>query len=460
MRFYFTMRNLRIVLFLLTTLAIFSCKKKEDNNVLGLDVQPANDLVGVTITDSASLFMYTQKVDSSRTYNDRYKYLGSLNDEVFGKTDASIYTNFSISNGLTNVSFGANAALDSAELILRFNDESIGKINDPLNYEVYLMNFSLQPATAYYTAQTVPYSASRVNSANAKFATRYGVTCLVIPMNRNMAQYLLQTDANMVNNTVFQAANKGFYIKATNPSSLPNSGSIYRFDLDDDASGLVLYYHNGSSVNSKGESFRFTFGGSDALRINNINHYSYASAQHNLYDQINGAGTADTLKGNANVYLSSFGGTRVRVYLPYLNTFSDSENVAINRAELIIKVDETVAPYDLNFGYPAQLALIGCSSTGVEELVWDQLETTDFVKYNGNYDAVNKQYVFNIARQMQKVITHKVENYGFYLVNALPTVSSVVRRDTRLQRAVIGGKLNAAYKPYFKVTYVKFPHDN
>jgi hypothetical protein len=453
------MSNLRILLFLLTILAAFSCKKKNDDNVLGLDVQPANDLVGVTITDSASLFMYTQLVDSSRTYNDRYKYLGSLNDEVFGKTDVGIYTNFSISNGLTNVSFGANAVLDSAELILRFNDESIGKINDPLNYEVHLMNGSLQPSIAYYTAQTVPCSPAPVNSGNAKFANRYGVTCLVIPLNRNMAQYMLQTDANLVNNTVFQAANKGFYIKAVNPSALPNSGSIYRFDLDDDASGVVLYYHNGSSVNSKGESFRFSFSGSDALRINNITH-DYTTAHHYLYDQIHGAGTADTLKGNANVFLSSFGGTRARVYLPYLKAFSDSENVAINRAELIIKVDETVAPYDLNYGYPAQLALIGCSSAGVEELVWDQLETSDFVKYNGNYDATNKQYVFNIARQMQKVITHKVENYGFYLVNALPTVSSVVRRDNRLQRVVIGGTANAAYKPYFRVTYVKFPHDN
>lgn len=453
------MSKLRIVLFLLIITAAFSCKKKNDDNVLGLDVQPANDLVGVTITDSVSVFMHTQKAESLRTYNDRYKYLGSINDPIFGKTEAGIYTNLSISNNLTNVSFGSNAVLDSAELILRYNDESMGKINDPLNYEVHVMNESMVASTAYYTNQTFAYSPAIVNTTNGKFTNRNGVTCLVLPLNHNMAQYMLQTDANLVNNTVFQAANKGFYIKAVNTSSAPNTGSIYRFDLDDDASGVVLYYHNGSSVNSKGESFRFSFSGSDALRVNNITH-NYAAAYHNLYDQITGAGTSDTLKGNSNVYLNSFGGTRVRVYLPYLKAFSDSENVSISRAELIIKVDETLAPYDLNYGYPAQLALIGCSSAGVEELVWDQLETSDFVKYNGNYDATNKQYVFNIARQMQKVITHKVENYGFYLVNALPTVASVVRRDNRLRRAVIGGKANAAYKPYFRVTYVKFPHDN
>ncbi|MBK6985382.1 MAG: DUF4270 family protein [Bacteroidetes bacterium] len=52
--------------------------------------------------------MFTQSVASVRTYNDQYKYLGSNLDPVFGRTDASIYTNFSISNNLTNISFGTN----------------------------------------------------------------------------------------------------------------------------------------------------------------------------------------------------------------------------------------------------------------------------------------------------------------------------------------------------------------
>jgi hypothetical protein len=35
----------------------------------------------------------------------QYKYLGSNQDPIFGRTDASIYANFSISNNLTNVTF-------------------------------------------------------------------------------------------------------------------------------------------------------------------------------------------------------------------------------------------------------------------------------------------------------------------------------------------------------------------
>ncbi len=452
------MSNLRILSFLFLVLAVISCKKKNDDSVLGLDVQPENDLVGVTITDSVSVFMHTQKVDSVRTFNDRYKYIGSVMDAVFGKTEASLYTNYSIANNLTNVTFGANPVLDSAEIVIRYNIESLGDLSTPLNYEVHLMNESILTATAYYSDQNFNYSPSLVNSGNGKITLRNGILCLVIPINHNVAQAILQTPANLVNNTVFQAANKGFYIKATNPSTAQKSGYICSYDLDDDISGLMLYYHEGASTNSKGESFLFTFRGADALRLNHFDH-NYSTAVPYLFDQVV---SNDTVKGDNNIYLNTFGGTRARVYLPYLKAFSDSENVAISRAELILKVDESIPTYayDINFGYPAQLALIGCSSAGVEELVYDQLETTDFVKYGGVYDAVNKQYVFNLARQMQKIITGKIANYGFYLVNATPSPSSVVRRDSRLPRIVLGGKNNTVYKPYFRVTYIKFPYDN
>ena len=97
------MTKLRIGLLLLSFIVVFSCKKKDEQSILGLDVQPENDLVGLTITDSASVFMHTQRVDSVKSYNDQYKYLGSNQDPIFGRTDASIYTNFSISTLAANV---------------------------------------------------------------------------------------------------------------------------------------------------------------------------------------------------------------------------------------------------------------------------------------------------------------------------------------------------------------------
>lgn len=450
-------RKLFISFFVLNLILLLSCKKKDVDSVLGLDVQPENDLVGITITDTASLFLHTQKVDSTRTYNDQYKYLGSTQDPIFGRTDASIYTNFSITNNLTNVSFGPNAIIDSAEIIIRDLGTYNGDTSTVLNYEVFLLNEKIQNDVLYYTSSKFSRSNIKINITNGRYVTRNGNRYLVMKLDPNFAQYVLQTDANLTNNTAFQNAYKGFYITTANTSTLSpsNLGAIRRMDLNDELSGVKLYYRDSNSTSSKGEEFLFSFRGIDALRTNYIKH-NYYTAHHNLYAQVI---DNDSLKGNANIYLNHFGGTRVRVYIPYINNFVDSFNVAINRAELIVKLDESLAPPSIYYGTPAELALIASSSTGVEELVWDQLESSDYVKYSGNFDFANKQYVFNIARQMQKIITKKINNYGFYLVNANPSPSGVARRDNRAERVVIAGKLNANYKPLFKVTYIKFPYD-
>ena len=455
------MTKIRIGLVFLSLLIIFSCKKKEESpSVIGLDVQPDIDLVDVTVTDSVSVYMFTQKVESVRSYNDQYKYLGSNLDPIFGRTDASIYTNFSISNNLTNLTFGTNPVLDSAELILDYTGEYLGDTATTLTFQLHMLNQKLDATASYSTSSTVPYASSTVSTLVGTIRPRGENVCLVLPFDNNLADYILKTNANLVNNTAFQNAYKGFYLTSENsPLAGAGSGSIRRFDLDDPASGLAIYYHDGNSVNAKGQKFLFSFSGTDALRFNHVTHDYTKGATQNLFDQVTGSETAALVKGNSNVYINSFGGTRTKIYLPYIQNFTDSQKVSISRAELIVKVDDVISPYSINYGYPSNLALLACRTDGTEELVYDQVDASDFVKYGGSYDATNKQYVFNIARQMQKILNGTVEYAGFYLVNGTPNYSTVARRDNRLRRVVLGGKTNTNFKPMFKVTYIKYPFD-
>ncbi len=449
--------NFRITFLLIAVLFMVSCKQKDNTSTLGLDVQPENDLLNITISDTSSIFMHTQKVDSTRTYNDGIKYLGSTQDPIFGRTDAAIYTNFSITNNLTNLSFGTDAVLDSAEMVIYCTGLFTGEYSTPLTYKVHLINEVITNTTPYYTSQKFAHASSIVNTTSGVLTSRSNSLCLVFKLDYNMAKYILETEANLTNNTAFQAANKGFYITSENTAlSGPNTGAIRQFDLDNILSGINLHYHKAGSTIPKGEVFQFSFRGVDAARTNYFKR-NYSSANTELKTQL--AGDSSVASNNL-VYLNSFGGTRTRVYLPYLKNFSDSQTVSISRAELIIKVDPTaISSTTPNFSAPNELALIACGSGSNEELVWDQIESTDFAKYSGTYDAANQQYVFNIARQMQKIVSKKITNYGFYLVNANPSKSVVVRRDNRKDRIVIGGKTNAMYKPVFRVTYIKFPHD-
>jgi hypothetical protein len=447
------MSGLRAVVFLFVIGVLFSCKKKDTQSVLGLDVQPENDLLGVTITDSTSLFMHTQKIDSVRTYNDQYKFIGSIQDPVFGQTHASLYTNFSIVNNLTNVSYGSNPVMDSSEIVLRFADQYSGSFNQELTYDIYLLNEKIQSGVSYYSNKD--FSKTKVASVKTKPVSRNGLFYLVLPFDDNLAQYIIQTTSNLTSNTAFIDAYKGIYITTSNSNVSPVSqGSLIRYNLDDDFSGINIYYHDGNSVSSKTKTAQFPFKGTDAQRLNHFDHNYYAAASTNLFEQVL---NNDTTKGNNSVYLNSFGGTRVKVHLPFIKNFTDSEHVSISRAELILKVDKN--SLSSAFRAPDQLALIATGPEGVEELVYDQLEITDFTKYGGGYDTTYKYYKFNIARQMQKIITGKIYNYGFYLVNALSVKTYVAKRDSRLERVVFGGKNNPAFTPVFRVTYIKYPYD-
>ncbi len=348
--------NYKIALLLLSLTFIFSCKQKDNLSTLGLDVQPENDLLGITINDTASVFMHTQKVDSIRTYNDGTKYLGSVQDPIFGRTDASIYTNFSISNNLTNVSFvinGKQPILDSAEMVIVYTDNTyIGDATSSLTYKVHLLNSTINNTVAYYNSQKFDYATTTVNTSNGVLATRSGSTCLVFKLDYNMAKYILETETNLTNNTAFQNANKGFYITTESSSLVTGIGAIRKFNLDNVISGVNLHYNYGG-LQPKGEVFQFSFRGTDAARTNYIKH-NYATVTPTFASQIN---NTDTTKGNTAVYLNNFGGTRARIYLPYLKNFSDSQVVSISRAELILKVDPSNVN-NLNFSLPSELALI------------------------------------------------------------------------------------------------------
>lgn len=449
------MRGLFSIIFLVL-LCLFACKKKDQESVLGLDVQPGSDLLGVTVTDTSTIYVHTISTDSVRAYNDRYKLLGSNQDPVFGRIDASIYTNVSLPNNIAGVSFGTNPHIDHAEIRLRITGQFLGDTSNLLQYNVYPLEDIVHPDSTYYTKNWVRKSATPICTANTKIKViqQDSAICLVLPIDPLYAEYIIQNPNYLVDNSTFINTYKGFYITAANSNLTPgHQGSIIRFDMDDPISGLFMYYYNAASTTSKPEVFQFTFKGADAVRFNHIDK-SNSGAINNLVEQLGG----DSAKGAQDIYLQGFGLTKAKLYLPFLKNFSDSQHVAINRAELTLKVDEITAPYNSNYGYPPTILLLAMNANSHELYVKDQYYNS-LIQFGGTYDATNKQYVFNIARQMQDIVDGKTPNYGFYLVQADNNPVYATKRDERLERVVLGGYGNATCKPVFKVTYIKYPFD-
>ena len=168
--------------------------------------------------------------------------------------------------------------------------------------------------------------------------------------------------------------------------------------------------------------------------------------------------------GNQNLFLKGLGGTKLSVQLPFLNylkSYADSFPIAVNRAEFIFNVDPTFATTVTNGFYftPPKLALLPLDSLGKEAFSVDQQTSTDFLRYDGNYDADNNRYVFNIPRHVQAILTGKIKNYGFRLVVADASGIIALRRDNYSERVVLAGNNNQALHPKFNLSFIKYKHD-
>jgi hypothetical protein len=434
--------------FLLSVFFFLSCKKKEDGSVKG----NYSDILGgysVQYTDTFKIFGYTKKIDSVFSSNSSEKFLGSHQDPVFGRTDASILTNFSLPNNITNVTFGTNPYLVQAELNLILSSLDItGNLNTPLNFEVYLLQKPLQVNGFYSTNDYQLQSNVLVGNYTGTLVPVGDKLGLKIPLDYNFAQALITNTQALVNTTQLQTIYKGFFITCRNsnlnPSSLP--GFIGKFDLDHASSGLVVYYKpNGNDPTKTANTFTFTFKGINAKRYNMVQYQPFLSSDINLQKQLNG----DTSMGNINWFVKGMNGTRVRIYIPGIKNLKNLGNVLISRAELQVYADPSKNPGTTL--PPDYLALFSSDSLGREMYTADQMSSLDFARYNGAYDAVNKRYVFNIPREIQQIVNGTKKNYGFWLVVANPDKTYASVRDNNLRHIVLGGN-QSSLRPKMIIT--------
>jgi hypothetical protein len=464
-----TFLNLFFALFFL--LSLWACKK--DSNLLGVDVQPPGDALTATFSETAPVFAFTQKYDSILSYPSRYKYLGINNDPYFGTTEVGLYLTANIPDGKTYVSFGDDARLSSSEIILTaFNlgVSYIGSASAQVSYSIYPLLSAFDRTKLYYTNVDKLYNNNVILGAfTGSYSALDGKVVLRIPMDKNFANAVLTNPQYLYNNDAFLATYKGFYIKC----SLNNdAGIITKFDLKDPLSGFYLYYQNGTpSATKTDKSFKFVFGLSDQEQITAFNtvKHSFTGASTSLLQQVV---NKDTNSGKENLFLKGMGVSKVKLYIPSLKNYSDSFKIAVNRAELIFNLDPAFAQ-GLGYLPPAKLCLLPLDSLGRETFAIDQKSSSDLARYNGNYDVIERRYVFNIARHAQAIAAGKIKNYGFYLVVAnsdfLSSYNNVyvenstalfyLKRDEYIERVVLAGSANSSLKPVFKLSYIKLKYD-
>jgi hypothetical protein len=132
-----------------------------------------------------------------------------------------------------------------------------------------------------------------------------GKIVIRIPINNAYALGIMANKAALATNETFQAAYKGFYIKAETTS---DEGIIYRCDLSDDLSGFYFHYKTSASATDT-TNFRFSFNGSTAARFNTMKF----TAAPDLSAQFNGA----IEQGAYGLYLKGMGACKLKLQIPF-----------------------------------------------------------------------------------------------------------------------------------------------
>ena len=463
------MNNIKIIFCLILLIVFFSfCKK--DNRILGSDNQPTEDALNSTFCDTSRINAHTLVYDSIASLNNNYKFLGSNQDPIFGRTDVGLY--FNINMPTSNVNFGSTASLLYSEIILRvgFREDNsydyLGEASSNLTYSVFAIDSTLIPSKGYYSNTKKLYN---INELIAVFTGSYSTLgkeiVLRIPVNSDFAKAIFTNTVDLQSNDVFQKKHKGFYItsEGTNLNPISNQGIITKFDMDHDLSGFYLRYKIGSAADTN--SFKFSFKGTEAVRFNTVKYQANQGASYLLTKQLEG----DTSIGAENLFLKGLGATKIKVNIPFLKNYTDSFKVAVNRAEVVFNIDPTFITSSGKYNAPPRLALIPLDQSGNDTIPFDYRTAIDAGRYDGYYDKENSRYVFNIARHIQAIFNNKIKNNGFILavsnidnfeIYSLNGVKHLMfRRDNYSERVVLAGVNKALIKPKLNLSFIKYKKD-
>lgn len=427
-------------LFLIIALiGLSSCKKESE---IGAGILPEDDMIGLDYTDSFPLLAYTVREDSLRSDESPIVQVGSLNEPLFGITNASLYTQVSIPNNQLNLNFGTSPVIDSAQLWLAYDFDYYGDTTSTQTFHVYQMVEDIHRDSLYYSNQSKSVYQTSIGTlsftpaprSNSVVGTDTIPAVIRIPIDNNFAQLILNESngPNLASNSAFQSFMKGFYVV---PDQAPaGSGAILHFDLLDTLSGFKLYYHTTTDT----AEFDFEINSGTAY-FSHFDH-DYSGAGGDIQNQLQNPGQAAT----SEVYIQSCAGLKTRIEFPALDSLRNlSTPIAINKAELVIKADPTQAT--ANFPVNKQLFVVSIDSTGKQYIVPDFLENS--VYFGGTLNTTTNEYRINLARYVQDLLTGGGTHEAIYLKEIYGVEEG--------RRAVIGAPGSSQYRMYLHLVYTR-----
>lgn len=415
-------------LFLVSALLLTQCK--DDNNELGLDIQPPYDKLDVYSSDTTRIIAYSQLVDSVKTDETSLTLLGSMVDPVFGRSTASFYTQLRLSE--TAHDFGTLPYPDSLVLTLDY-DSFYGDSTSALTVKVFELDAPILIDTTYYSHQTLATKTTLLGQKT--FVPAYSDSIVIgtdtlaphlrirlSDLGLNLAIKLLTAPSDsMDNNTSFLNYFYGLYVTVEDANA---GGQIMYLDLLSTLSEMQLYYHN-----SNEDSLQFDYLiNSNCGRFGSFTHdYSLGDAafKSQVIDK-------DTTLGNSQCYIQALGGVKTFVRFPDIKDYYANGKIALNEARFFLSCSETDPALDK----ATTLVMVKRTEDGSYDILDDQLDGAGY--FGGYYDDELDGYWFRITSTIQELMKSEDTDYGFeiYLSGGAVNAQRVLLDGTAPQSPV------------------------
>jgi hypothetical protein len=438
-----TLINWRVILklsatFLLSALAITSCKKEESQ--IGNDINPNG--LNIVTQDTFTVKTYSSEIDSLETDETSVSLLGAYNDPEFGLVDCGVVTQIRLSSEGPNFGDLNDITVDSVVLSFAYTSIKFYANIEDLEFEVYRISDDLlRDDQVYYGFTPVTTTGASLIQAGAEIHKPEPYTSVVVGGDTLSPQLrinldpafgleLINNESQMTSNDNFVSYFKGLYIKVKQPENLSSGrGAVMYLSLEDALSKMVIYY----STSSESKTFTFNIN-SKCARFNKI---TTDRTGTNVDAVLN-----NPELGQEKYYIQS-SSIRAQFDFPYIMDLQKDQKRIINKAELILPVQDFQQDV---FDPTTSLFIAKIKDKYTSEFTRDYSSFVNFVSYN----EADKEFRFLMTRELQSILNGDLENTGYRVYPGSFFGSSI-------ERIIFSGANSSSkHKTRLEITYTEY----
>jgi hypothetical protein len=387
---------LKLLVSYLVVFALFLVSCKKEISSIGIGALSSKDPVLQGI-DTFTLRSETKQYDSLISTNPAYLLLGSYVDPIFGKTNASFYSQVRLTSFKPNFGALSDISVDSVVLSIRYSDYYGALTNQ--SFEVYQLTEGLSSNSTYYTHSSLANNGLNLVTEGKNVISPKSLSYYFVDANKDTIRDQFRVNLNKslgdlliseaVNNTrsyesveAFNTWFKGLYVKVNNLDQNKGEGAIFTIAI---APQLIVYY----SVSGISKKYIYELN-TNGVRFNSL---KYDITGYDLEKGIQ--------SNNTKEFYVQANHVRSTISLPFINTIS--KNSIVHSAQLVLPYNHT----DVN-SYSLSSEITVAIPTSVTD---PSLRVLGYA----TIDTLNKRYVIDIRDHIQSIVTLKRLNLGMVI---------------------------------------------